>query len=225
MGSGFSFMKMATHCRIALMIFIFWYNSQIILGTLYIQQLQSRYGILNWLNTDGTPCPAKTLVECGACCKMNRKCNAFRFVKEEQKCLIVHLWKVTNEKPFEDAWLDKMHIDPTGIKSEIFLLAFNFSLWLFNSDDTFFLFQSATKYRSQKLTSLTLMIAYPQNASLKITVRNGFWKMKNLVMCITKTFGLPKRELTINLSSLIWVAIAISGKLKSSTTLIHLGIS
>ena len=112
-------------------------------------------------------------------------------------------------------------------KVRFFLLVFNFSFWLFHCYDTFFLlfFQYATKYRSQNLTNLTMLIAYLTHASRKTIVRNGFWKMKNLVMCITKTFGLPKRELTINLSSLIWVAIAISGKLKSSTTLIHLGIS
>ena len=103
------------------MVFVFWYNLEIILGTLYIQQWQSAYGVLHWLNYgDPNPCHVKTLIECGACCKMNRKCNAFRFTKEEEKCQIVHLWKATNERPFEDSWIDKMHIDPTGIKSEIF---------------------------------------------------------------------------------------------------------
>ena len=112
---------MATYSQILLIVFVFWYNLEIILGTLYIQQWQSAYGVLHWLNNgDPNPCHVKTLIECGACCKMNRKCNAFRFTKEEEKCQIVHLWKATNERPFEDSWIDKMHIDPTGIKSEIF---------------------------------------------------------------------------------------------------------
>ena len=103
------------------MVFVFWYNLEIILGTLYIQQWQSAYGVLHWLNNGNpNPCHVKTLIECGACCKMNMKCNAFRFTKEEGKCQILHLWKATNERPFEDSWIDKMHIDPTGIKSEIF---------------------------------------------------------------------------------------------------------
>ena len=112
---------MARYCKIPLMIFIVWYNSEMILGTLYIKQWQSAYGVLHWLNNGNpNPCYVKTLVECGACCKINRKCNAFKFKKEEQRCQIVHLWKSTDEMPFEDTWIDKMHIDPTGIKSEIF---------------------------------------------------------------------------------------------------------